>query len=220
MKKLIFTILFALISIVSFAQRPIWNNFNSDVMVFSTVDNGRDAVTFTIEDNHNVVFYDIPKLLSALTVCSEVLDQATSLSKKEKNALIQGMDTIFPRASITWHADNVLVMSYNEILRPDIQIVNGQAKLIITGTAVCRTKFDQTMLDPAYSGDANITTDYTIIFENIKDINDLIGRIQSSVSAQNRRFTRMVPNQAFPRVIDRRFRPIPFNTFMNRRRPR
>lgn len=220
MKKLIFTILFALISLVSFAQRPIWNDLGSNVMVFTDIQNDKEIVSFHIEDNHTITFYDVPKLLSALQVCSEVLNQTSDLPKKNRNALIAGMDTIFPRAAIAWHYEDTIVMSFNNKLNPDIKVLKKQSKLVITGEAVCRLKLNETMRDRSFSGDANITTTYTMVFNSAEQVNNLITSIQNNVSAQNRRFNRMVPQEVFPRVFDRRFRPTPFNTFMNRRRPR
>lgn len=218
MKRLIFTILIALISITSFAQgRQIWNDLGSNVVVFKDMHHDTEVVSFQIENDHTIIFYDLPKLLSALQVCSEVLDQASST--KSKKALIAGIDTIFPRAAIFWHYEDTIVGSFNNSLTPDIKVLKKQAKLLITGQAVCRLKLNEAIRNPEFSGDANITTTYTMVFNSAEQVNNLITSIQNNISAQNRRFNRMVPDQVFPRVIDRRFRPIPFNTFMNRRRP-
>ena len=122
MKKSVLFIFGLFLSLVAFGQprtpfrNPIWmgeqpSYFNSkqnkNVRVFvGRTDN--DFVTFNISDvddtnDVNIMFFDRNKLLTALNVCSEALAEVSTLSRKAKRAIVEGMDTIFPRAAIMWH---------------------------------------------------------------------------------------------------------------------
>ena len=245
MRRIFSFILGMLITASSFAQiaspfraansRPVWmgeqqSYFNAasekNVNVFVTRAFGPDmgdVVMFDISSGENfetnIMFYDVPKLLGALNVCAEALSEVSTLSRRAKNALIEGMDTIFPRAGLFWFDHDTLVGSFNNVLRPDIKIENGEAKLIITGKAVCRVKFNETMNDPEFAGDANVTTEYSLVFSSPNEVNELAACITSSVSAKNRIPTQMIPQHAFPRVFDRNFERSDFNGFMRRFNP-
>lgn len=210
------------------AQQPSYFNVSQEknVNVYVTRMAGAEVgelVMFDISSGDtfetNVVFYDIPKLLGALDVCAETLSEVSALSRRAKNALVEGMDTIFPRAGIFWMDADTLVASYNNVLRPDITIENGVAKLVITGTAVCRLKFNQTMNDPEFAGDPKITTEYSLVFSTPNEVNELIACITSSVSEKNRHPLPMIPQHAFPRVFDNRFNRNDFNGFMKKLNP-
>lgn len=210
------------------AQQPSYFNASQEksVNVYVTRMNGAqvgDLVMFDISNGDNfesnIVFFDIPKLLGALDVCAEALAEVSTLSRRAKSALIEGMDTIFPRAGIFWMDGDIIVASYNNVLRPDIVIENGIAKLVITGKAVCRLKFNETMNDPEFSGDSNITTEYSLVFSSPNEVNELVSCITGSVSAKNRIPQSMIPQHAFPRTFDNRFNRNDFNGFMHRFNP-
>ena len=245
MKKFFGLILGVLISVTSFAQmpspfrasnvRPVWmgeqqSYFNAasekNVNVYVTRAFGPDmgdVVMFDISSGENfetnIMFYDVPKLLGALNVCAEALSEVSTLSRRAKNALIEGMDTIFPRAGLFWFDKDTLVGSFNNLLRPDIKIENGEAKLIITGKAVCRVKFNEVMNDPEFAGDPNVTIDYSLVFSSPNEVNELAACITNSVSSRNRTPIQMTPQHAFPRVFDRNFERSDFNGFMRRFNP-
>jgi hypothetical protein len=198
-------------------------NVNVYVTRVTGPETANEIVMFDIssgeEFESNIVFYDIPKLLGALDVCAEALSEVSTLSRRAKNALIEGMDTIFPRAGIFWMDVDTLVASYNNVLRPDITIENGEAKLVITGTAVCRLKFNETMNNPEFSGDPNVTTEYSLVFSTANEVRELVSCIKGSVSEKNRHSQPMIPQHAFPRVMDNRFNRNDFNGFMKRFNP-
>lgn len=253
MKKFLFIIVMAIMSLSSYAQpafggsmpqamRPIWTatqpsyfnvNMDRNVNVFisrSFDQNGSipaETVMFDIAGTgefadagrQTIIFFDIPKLLGALDVCYETLSEVSTLSRRARNALVEGMDTIFPRAAVMWNNNDTLIASYNNVIRPDIKIESGQAKLIITGKAVCRVKFDETMSDPTFAGDENITTEYSLVFSSAAEVAELESIIQNSVSEKNRRPVWMRPQNAFPRVFDRDLKQNDFNGFMHRFNP-
>lgn len=239
MKRILFNILFLLITITCVAQpmrfsnrRPIWMHeqpsyFNSaqnkKVNVYVSDAFQNESVVFDISNEEeletNIVIFDIPKLLGALNVCSEALSEVSTLSRKAKNALIEGIDTVFPRVSIMWFHDGALVSSFNNTLKPDIEIDGGVAKLVISGTAVCRVIFNETLFDPEFSGDENITNNYTIIFSSSEEINELISCIMGSVSDEHKRGIQMNPRQVFTRVFDSNFRRNTYDGFMRRFNP-
>lgn len=189
----------------------------SEMVIFDIA--GEEITPGVYKDRQTIMFFDIPKLLGALDVCAEAFSEVQTLSRRAKNALIEGMDTIFPRAAILWMDADTLVGSYNNVLRPDIKIDNGQVKLIITGTALCRVKFNDTMNDPEFSGDENVKTDWSLVFSSAKEVNELAACISSSVSERNRIPTPIRPQHAFPRVFDRNLNQDNFNGFMRRWNP-
>ena len=241
MKKIFVLMLFSLLTISnSFGQifmapsnvsKPIWehkqrsyfnDNQNRRINVYVVNSNNSETVSFDISTTHedyrpfetNISFFDIPKLIGALKVCAEALDEVSDMPRKMKKSLIEGMDTIFPRASIMWYNEDTLVASYNDILRPNIRYKNGKPRLIITGTAVCRVKFNDKMLDEYFAGDPNVITDYSLVFSSSKEINELIDCITKSVSPSNRVPMHMNPRLVFPRIIPRRqFVPFGINEY-------
>ena len=239
MKRLIFSIICFLMMITCVAQpmrfsnrTPIWMHeqpsyYNSaqdkKVNVYVSDAFQNESVVFDISNDKeletNIVVFDIPKLLGALNVCSEALSEVSTLSRKAKNALIEGIDTIFPRVGIMWFDNGTLVSSYNNTLKPDIEIDGGVAKLVINGTAVCRTIFNETLFDPNFSGDENITNDYTLIFSSSEEINELISCIMGAVSDEHKRGVAMNPRQVFTRVFDSNLKRNTYDGFMRRFNP-
>lgn len=224
-------------------QRPVWmneqpsyynSNLNRNVSVFVTrmgmgEDSMNEIVLFDIAgqetspgvyaDRQTIMFFDIPKLLGALDVCAEAFSEVQTLSRRAKNALVEGMDTIFPRAAILWMDADTLVGSYNNVMRPNLKIDNGQVTLTISGTAVCRVKFNETMNDPTFAGDEKVKADWTLVFSSAAEVNELSACISASVSAKNRIPVQMRPQSAFPRVFDRNLNQDNFNGFMRRWNP-
>lgn len=239
MKKLLFSILCFLITITCVAQpirfsnrRPIWMHeqpsyYNSaqgkKVNVYVSDAFQNESVVFDISNNEeletNIVIFDIPKLLGALNACSEALSEVSTLSRKAKNALVEGIDTIFPRVSIMWFHEGTLVSSFNNTLKPDIEISGGTAKLVISGIARCRLIFNEKLFDPEFSGDENITNDYTLIFSSPEEINELISCIMGAVSDEHRRGIAVNPRQVFTRVFDSNLKRNTYDGFMRRFNP-
>lgn len=211
MKKIILTLLFVLASTFTFAQSIA--SVKSEQM-FST-----NLVSFELTEEYSgtqVVFYDTEKLVDALTTCKEVLTEVGSISRKARKALIEGIDTLFPRAIISWHVEDTMVVSFNNVLKPSIQVIDGKTTLNLSGKAICRLKFGSPdMISEVYDGDLNTHLDYTISFESPEDIDNLLVKINTR--APKRRFIRPTPPfLAFPVVYDQDFHTHSYGSFIKR----
>lgn len=159
-----------------------------------------------------VQFYNIDRLLNALRVCSSTMEEAESLGRKGRKVMIATIDTIFPRAGISWKANGEFISSFNNSLQPNIIVTRkGDVSLVLTGEATCRFKSSE-MNNPKFSGDSELKTKYEISFADKDEVDSLITAIENKLNYRSP----MIPMHPRFWVFDRKFNMYPLPDHMKR----